>query len=91
MAKQLNIFFSETCDSTESIMGIGSGIAIVGTRYSQHDHLAKARRNSSPKIHPDQIGSIGEQLEKIVQEMDGVFEFALHKLARSIELVLFVE
>jgi hypothetical protein len=90
-AKKLDIFFSETCDSTESIMCIGSGIAVIGARYSQHDHLAKARRNSSPKIHPDQVGSIGEQFNQIVQEMDGVFEFALHKLARSIEFILFVE
>jgi len=91
LAKKLDIFFSETCDSTESIVGIGSGIAIIGARYRQHDHLAKAWRNSPPEIHPDQVGSIGEQFEEIVQEMDGVFESALHKLARSIELVLFIE
>jgi hypothetical protein len=63
MTKKLDIFFSETCDSTESIVGIGSGIAIIGTRHSQHNHLTEARRNSSPKIYPDQIRSVCNQVE----------------------------
>ena len=58
MAKDLDFFISETGDSTESIVGIGSEIAVIGTRHSQHDHLAKARRDRSTNVHSDQIGSV---------------------------------
>jgi hypothetical protein len=91
MAKKLDFFISETGDSTESIVSIGSEIAVIGNRYRQHDHLTKARRDRSTKIHSDQIGSVCKQVEKIVHEMDGVLEFALYKLTGMIKFILIVK
>jgi hypothetical protein len=63
MAKELEFFISETGDSTESIVSIGSEITVIGTCYSYHDHLAKSGRDRSTKVHSDQIGSVCKQVE----------------------------